>query len=370
MDQIKILFSGDFAPIIPIDKIHDNHFTGLNEIFDSADLHVTNLEAPLTHSQISIKKTGPAIKANPAAISLLKQAKVSIACLANNHIFDYGEEGIEDTLETCSRNNIDTCGIVSRKDGMGHWLIKTIKDKKIGFLNYCEHEFSVREKGLTGACGYNPIDAYYDILQLKPQVDYLIVIYHGGNEYYPLPRPDLKRDFHYLAELGADSVIGHHTHVFSGIEIYNKKPLVYSLGNFFFPFEEEPESWNQGIMLNCMIGESIKFEFIPYYQCKDGLKVNLTEDDKKESALQTMKDLSSIIADDGKLEEAWKIYVQDTGEGLTSKILYPTKVDKLLLKLPFFKKYFSDGSRHRSLLNILRCTSLEQILIDSLKLKQ
>ncbi|MBN1186916.1 MAG: CapA family protein [Bacteroidales bacterium] len=368
--NIILLFSGDFAPLIPNNKIADNHFSSLSEIFNTSDLHITNLETPLTKCQVQIEKTGPSIKAEPAAISLLKQAKVNIACLANNHIYDYGEQGIKDTITECEKHNIETIGIVNRPDRKNSWFIKEIKSKKIGFLNYCEHEFSVREKGLMGACGYDPVDAYYEITYLKSLADYLIVIYHGGNEYYSLPRPGLKRDFHYLADLGADLVVGHHTHVLSGYEIYNGKPLVYSLGNFFFSYEGEPESWNEGVILNCMIGESFKFELIPFYQCKDRLKVTLMEGDKKESVLQKIKDLSSIISDDSKLEEAWKIYVQNTGEGLTKKILYPTKVDKLLLKLPFFKKYVSDRSRRRSLINILRCTSIEQLLIDGLKLKQ
>lgn len=368
--NFNLLFSGDFAPLISVNKIGGYHFSNLSEIFNTTDLHITNLEVPLTNSEVQIEKTGPLIKADPSAISLLNQAKVNIICLANNHIYDYGEQGIRDTITECEKHNIEAIGIVNRPDRKNSWLIKEIKSKKIGFLNYCEHEFSVREKGFLGASGYDPIHAFYDIRILRPKVDWLIVIYHGGNEYYPLPRPELKKDFHYLADLGADLVVGHHTHVFSGYEVYNGKPLIYSLGNFFFPYEGEPESWNEGILLYCVIGESIQFELIPFYQCKEGFKVDLMEGVKKESVLQQVNDLSSIIADNNKLEEAWRKYVQNTGEGLTRMILYPTKVDKLLLKLPFFNKYVSDKRRRSSIINILRCTSLKQLLIDNLKLKQ
>lgn len=368
--MITILFSGDFAPIISKKEYGDNHFSSITDILGIADFHVTNLECPITSSDIPIYKTGPTIKADTTTASLLVKARVGLACLANNHIFDYGEKGIIDTLEILKESNIEAIGIVNRTEGQDKWIIKEIKSKRIGFLNYCEHEFSVREKELLGASGYDPINAFYDIRVLRPKVDWLIVIYHGGNEYYPLPRPELKKDFHYLADLGADMIVGHHTHVYSGYEIYNGKPLIYSLGNFFFPYEGEPESWNEGVLLNCMIDESVKFELIPFYQCKDGFEVTLMEGDKKESTLQKIMDLSSIIDDDSKLEEAWKIYVQNTGKGLSRQILYPTKVDKLLLKLPFFKKYVSDKRRLRSLINILRCTSLKQLLIASLKLKQ
>lgn len=367
--MVSLIFSGDFAPLVPLSETNKDHFSAINDLLSGADLHITNLECPLTSSDQKTEKTGPHIKADHEAAALLPQAGVDIVCLANNHIFDYGERGIIDTINICENINIETLGIVSRHDGKAHWIIREIKGIKLGLLNYCEHEFSVRSKGLLGACGYDPVDAYYDISHLRQQVNYLIVLYHGGNEYYDLPRPGLKKDFHYLADIGADAVFGHHTHVFSGYEIYNGKPLVYSLGNFFFPYEGEPESWDEGVLLNCIIDESIKFELIPLYQCKDGFKVTLMEGDKKASVLQKIKDLSSIIADDSKLEEAWRLYVQNFGVGLSEKILYPTKVDKFLLKLPFFKKYVSDKNRCRSLINILRCTSLEQLLIDSLKIK-
>lgn len=370
MDPINLIFSGDFAPLVPTEKISGDHFADLLQILKCSDLHITNLECPLTYSENKIEKSGPGIKSDPASVSLLVQSNVKLACLANNHIFDYGEKGIIETLEVLNESNIESIGILNRTDGREKWVIKEINGKRIGFLNYCEHEFSVRDSGLLGASGYNPVDAYYDIRILRPKVDWLIVIYHGGNEYYPLARPELKKDFHYLADIGADMVIGHHTHVFSGYEIYNGKPLIYSLGNFFFPYEGEPKSWNEGVLLNCIIDDSIQFELIPFCQCKDGFEVTLMDGDRKESVINKLKDLSSIIADDSQLEEAWKIFVQNTGEGLSRQILYPTKMDKLMLKLPGFKNYVLDKKRRKSLINIIRCTSLKQLLVDSLKFKK
>ncbi|NLJ43963.1 MAG: CapA family protein, partial [Bacteroidales bacterium] len=211
--MVSLIFSGDFAPLVPLSETNKDHFSAINDLLSGADLHITNLECPLTSSDQKTEKTGPHIKADREAAALLPQAGVDIVCLANNHIFDYGEKGIIDTIKICEEINIETLGIVSRHDGKAQWIIREIKGLKLGFLNYCEHEFSVRSKGLMGACGYDPVDAYYDISRLRPQVDYLIVLYHGGNEYYDLPRPGLKKDFHYLADIGADAVFGHHTHV-------------------------------------------------------------------------------------------------------------------------------------------------------------
>ena len=361
-DKIRLLFSGDFAPLVDQDRISDNHFNTLNALISNVDAHITNLECPLTKSENIIEKTGPSIKARPENVKLLKQAKVSIACLANNHIFDFGEKGITDTLNVCLENGIETIGIVNRPDGRSHWIIKEIKGKKIGFLNYCEHEFSVREEKLLGACGYNDIDAFYDIGKLKPKVDYLIVLYHGGNEYYRLPNPYMKKVFHYLADLGADAVIGHHTHVFSGFEIYNGKPLVYSLGNFFFPYPDEPDGWHFGLICELNIGSELKVAIHPIVQCKDKMETKLAEYPVREKVLRKMSQLSKLIRNDDSLKNNWYKFCDD------KYIIYLKKFPcfsfpyRIALKLGIPIKYMLPEARLRSYENTLRCQSHFEIM--------
>lgn len=362
---ITLLFSGDFAPLVPPQNIRSDHFSELQPIFEECDLHITNLECPLTIAHIPIKKSGPSIKANPQSVELLKQANVSVACLANNHIFDYDEKGITDTLTICEENKIDTVGIVSRADGQKHWLIKEVKGKRIGFLNYCEHEYSVRAERLLGANGYGAINAFYDIQQLRPQVNYLIVIYHGGNEYYPLPNPQVKKDFHYLADLGADAVIGHHTHVFSGYEEYKGKPMIYSLGNFFFPFANEPKEWHQAVLCKLTLDKNIKVGLIPIVQC-EGLNLNVTLPDTQERdyILNTIENLSKVIQNDEELKEEWTTFVQQNGIGLYKTFMYSTKAQRLLFKLGLFQNQKRDRNRANIIENIIRCNSLKEVLLN------
>ena len=370
-DKIRLLFSGDFAPLVDQDKISDNHFNTLNSLTSNVDAHITNLECPLTNSDKIIEKTGPAIKARPENVKLLKQAKVSIACLANNHIFDFGEQGITETLNVCHKNGIDTIGIVNRPDGRSHWIIEEIKGKKFGFLNYCEHEFSVRDEKLLGACGYNDIDAFYDIGKLKPKVDYLIVLYHGGNEYYPLPNPDMKKYFHYLADLGADAVIGHHTHVFSGLEIYNDKPLVYSLGNFFFPYPNEPDEWHKAVICKLEINRGIKCTLIPISQCKDSYDTTLLNETEANQILGEIERLSEIIIDDNILVLKWDEFSKIRGENIKRVLLYSTKVERLLFKYNYLYDFAHNRMNYktRALLikNIVRCHSLRKLFLDNMK---
>lgn len=361
---VRILFSGDFAPIISSDNIGNDHFDGLMQIIDDTDLHVTNLECPLTLSETRIQKSGPHLKAHPQSACLLKQAKVNISCLANNHIFDYGEKGITDTITRLDEFSIESIGIINRTDGRKHWVIKEIRNIRIGILDYCEHESSVREDGFIGACGYDYSRAFQDISELRSQVDWIIVIYHCGNEYYPLPSPGLKKEFHFLADLGADAVVGHHTHVNSGFEIYKDKPLIYSLGNFFFPYPGEREEWHQGLLCTLDIGEKINCEFKHIIQCKNSINTRCADREEDILLHSRFNNLSRTIQTDMELIEHWKEFVGKHGKGLRTKILFPGRIEKLALKLGFCK---SRLERVRSVENIIRCNSLRNLLLDSLK---
>lgn len=370
MNKIRLLFSGDFAPVMHPGKISTSHFEDLETVFADSDLHLTNLECPLTNSTKPIEKTGPSIKADPRAVKLLKQAGVNVACMANNHILDFGEEGVRDTIEICKANNIKTLGIRPGDGSSGSSLVIEIKGKKIGVLNYCEHEFSVRKKGFTGAAGYDPVDAYYEIKQLRECADYIIVIYHGGNEYYDLPRPDLKKDFHFMADLGADAVIGHHTHVISGYEVYKGKPLVYSLGNFFFPFDGEPESWHRGILCRLVLGSALEIDLIPFSQCYGGYEVSSLIDKQKDVIMERIEELSVIITDEIKLNDKWMDFCNTSGAGFARQLLYPTIIDKVILRLPLIKRIVEDRRQFLAVLNMLRCKSLRQAIIDNLISRQ
>ena len=369
---ITLLFSGDFAPLVKREEITDKHFADLQSLFQNIDSHITNLESPLTNAGKLIEKTGPAIKSIPEAVNLLKQAKVNIACMANNHIFDYGEEGLFDTMEVCQKNGIETLGIVNGSAQGEGYLVKTIKGKKIGFVNVCEHEFSVRDEGLPGAKGYDPVDAFYMLNGLKQKTDYVIVVYHGGNEYYPLPSPALRKTFQYLVDIGADAVIGHHTHVMSGYEYYNNKPLVYSLGNFFFPEKDEHPRWYEGLLCELKLEEAkLDLAFTPVLHDPDTLQNWVIRDNRSKEIFKHLEQLNTIIVNEQQLKQEWNKFVHKKGEALTRLFLLNTRVQKLFNKFAFTRKILFKAlkikKRKALLFNLIRCQALNEIIRDSLK---
>ena len=115
-EKISICITGDLCPINRIESLslkgdHDKIFNDFISVLRGNDLNITDLECPLTTSESGRKKTGPHQKAHPDSIKVLKYAEIGLATLANNHIMDYGIEGLSDTLKLCQLHNIPTTGV-------------------------------------------------------------------------------------------------------------------------------------------------------------------------------------------------------------------------------------------------------------------
>lgn len=127
---------------------------------------ITNLECPLTLSSKTIKKTGPNLKAHPDCINGIKFGGFNVFTLDNNHIMDYGEQGWNDTINICEKNNIHYVGVGQNIKEASKSLYIIVKEKKIAIINFCENEWSIAGKNKAGA---NPLNPKKIIIRLKKQ---------------------------------------------------------------------------------------------------------------------------------------------------------------------------------------------------------
>lgn len=369
-EDIKILFSGDF---VPSDCPNNNSIVfeaNLISLINTFDLHITNLECPLTLSESKIKKSGPHIKARPDLVKQLLDSQVSIACLANNHIFDFGEKGLLDTIEICEKNNIETIGIVNRIDGKPSYLIKNIRNKRVGLLNYCESEFSVRDRSELGANGFDFIKCFNEITDIRKKCDYLILIFHGGNEMFHLPNPWIKELFHFFIDLGADAVISHHTHVISGYEIYKNKPIFYGIGNFFFLESENPEDWYYGILVGLTFHENeIDFEIFPIQQIPNLYKIRLCGYQEEAKTNRRVEELSKIIKNDGLLKEEWDSFTNKNMDSILKNLLNLKRYERFLIRCAYFRKKIFEDTKLLAIYDIIKCESHKELLLNTLENK-
>lgn len=243
--NVTMFFTGDVMLGRGVDGILEsgqNVFKNVDPLFLNADAVVVNLEDPMTTSSINFKKTVP-LKANPIYAPVLKNNNIVVACLANNHIMDYGNTGLTDTINALRSNGINYTGAGDNLDQATQPVYLNIKGRKIAILNFLDNstftDFLPSEMpGATiNSPGYAPAD--WNIIkqridESKKNSDVTIVVFHYGNEYSTIPNPSQIELSHECIDEGADMVIGSHPHVIQKIESYKGKPIFYSLGNFVF----------------------------------------------------------------------------------------------------------------------------------------
>jgi len=367
---VKILFGGDFCPAGEIESSYltdknKSLFNDFIDVLNSVDYRIVNLECPLTDNNIPIQKTGPHLKASPDMVGLLKDIHIDMVTLANNHILDYGEKGLNDTVKICHKAGIRTIGAGKNSHEASESCLVPFDGFSISIINVCESEFSIAGKESAGA---NPFDFYLTAKQIKKAKEaasFVFVVYHGGNEHYNLPSPRLRKTFRFLADMGADAVIGHHTHSYSGIENYFGKPLVYSLGNFLFHEKTDFEPWYIGYTITFEINpDGIQnYSVTPYEQCKDNLGLKLLNPEQKSDFYSTHDRLSKIIQDDDLFEYEWNTFTQKMAYPYLNMLNPPRKFEKTILRIlkkVFKKKYFRKSTLRQ--LNIIRNEAHHEVL--------
>lgn len=225
-ELVTLLFAGDVmlgrSVNTRIKKYQDINwpFLKVTSLLQNADLTLVNLESPFA-TGCKPTDAGMIFCADPSSVTGLKNAGIDIVNLANNHIDNQGQKGIEETSSLLTSAGI---GFV----GLNQPYIKTVKNMKIAFLGFTDVGPNRLEIAQADAKNLQE-----QISAAKKQADLVITTFHWGNEYSQ--ESDHQKELARLAiDSGADAVIGHHPHWVQGQEIYKDKPIYYSLGNLVF----------------------------------------------------------------------------------------------------------------------------------------
>ncbi len=205
--------------------------------FSAADISMVNLENPLTTASIASEKPF-VFKAKPVYVQVLQNGGIDIVTLANNHMYDYKEAGLLETIYHLDKAGIFHVGAGKNEKTARSAVIFHKKGLRLGFLAYY---------GLRRHSGCHPATAdsagtalrhlkyiRADIRALRDSVDFIFVNFHWGLEKEHIPQDEQIWFAHKTIDYGADMIIGHHPHVLQGIENYKGKYIAYSLGNFIF----------------------------------------------------------------------------------------------------------------------------------------
>ncbi len=222
-------------------------FEQVKDILNDADITFGNLECTLSDRGEKLIGKGAWLRAQPQAVDALKYAGIDIVSIANNHILDYNSPALKQTISILDENNIKHVGAGDNITEARKPVILEQNGIKIGFLAYSDlYQYGYKVDGQTGyrtleatdkQSGIAPLKEdiiISDIATLRPEVDLLFVSLHWGVEEsfnIPLKQRELG---HNIIDAGADMILGHHPHQLQGTEIYNGKPIIYSMGNFIF----------------------------------------------------------------------------------------------------------------------------------------
>jgi len=247
-------------------------FENVKEIFKSKDILFGNLETVLSNKGKAIEKAVYLHSPPQQNVKYLKSVGFDVLNIANNHIFDLGVEGFNETLDILRKNNLTFIG-ASNKAGKNCVILEK-KGIKFGFLGYAQGGFSLPEKSIR----INKIEAadiIKDIEYINPQCEFVIISLHWGTENVFYPSPKQINFAHKLIDHGATIILGHHPHVAQGIEPYKTGLIAYSLGNFQFNPKLSYTKTNRSIILCLSFGRKklesydifpieIDQDFLPY----------------------------------------------------------------------------------------------------------
>ena len=311
---MKIVLAGDICPRYRVENYiakgeYDFLFGEVQSLIASADYSIVNFESPIVNgeAQPSVKQ-GPNLRCTPKTVNALQWAGFNCVTLANNHFLDYGSKGVHDTLLELDSMKIDHVGGGMNLEEAGQILYKKIAGKILAIINCCEHEFSIATNDSPGSNPLNPIRQYYAIQEAKVKADFVLVIVHGGHELFQLPSQRMIETYRFFVDAGANAVVNHHQHCFSGYETYKGCPIIYGLGNFLFDISpiRKSDIWNYGMVVELNLSSSKhSFKLYPYRQCGEDPKISMLPMDSFDKKLS---EINSLIANPESLERAINDY--------------------------------------------------------------
>lgn len=271
-------------------------------IFSEDDYTIVNLENAFTDATVKANKGSGRVfhfKGPKEYAKILKEGKIEGVTIANNHIYDYGAEGFNDTIETLKENEIDFCG-------EGYNIITEIKGVKFAFLGYQAWTSNQELK--------NKIEKDINLVKSKG-AKVIIPYFHWGIERENKPNADQVDIARFCIDNGADMVLGSHPHVIQSLESYKGKMIVYSLGNFSFGGNSNPNDKRTFmIQMKYKFEEdeltNVEYKVIPAYISSVGYKNDYVPTpvigEDKDNILKYINEISPTL--NSKIEdEFWSI---------------------------------------------------------------
>lgn len=353
---LKFAIVGDFVPGGILSNVREyNPLIKVIKEFEDCEFVWANLECSFPFGNTARKDFRSSIV--PGDFQLFKKLASSyrwIFSMANNHALDYGLDSLIELKKFTTIQKIPLFGVgESQKQARNPHIVK-FKGLRMGFLAYTSDDKWVGDHLKEADGEFIAIlneKSKEEVNKLSKEVDLLFVGLHFGKEWIDLPVPKDINIARSLIDAGASAILGHHPHILQGYEVYNNKPIFYSLGNFIFPEMKVPQKleWSKkertGIIVKFSIYEDKTFiyELIPVFLEKNSETIHVLPEKERKFLFKYLNKISKEIQlEPKKYEKKFqnkfrKVSLFRLGRGLVRNIKKP-KVKHLKMFMKILKE--------------------------------
>ncbi len=327
------------------------------------DSFVINLECPVTESKKAIVKCGPNLKTTKAALNGLKALNITHCSLANNHIMDFGDKGLEDTISALNAENIPFWGAAENQNTLNTTQYFELDGRRVAAISISEHEFSVIGPNNGGAYGLDIVDNVKLIRKVKEECDFVVLLYHGGVEHYVYPTPQQQKMLRFFIDEGADLILCQHSHIIGAIESYKTGKIYYGQGNFLF---ESPtprgDWWNQGLIVSLSLDEKNKI-IVSHQLIQQELGKNVSLLKMNDEQLAKEAELSVNVADEVFVMAQWSKWVNNKKVDYFSRLYGWSRLKRVIFRKLGIHQLAYKKSKNAIIRNVVECESHHQALL-------
>ncbi len=307
--DVTVVFSGDI--LLSSYVLNNYEKSGINGILSeelqsemqNADITMVNEEFPFSNRGTQAQDKQFTFRVDPGYVKILQEMGIDVVTVANNHALDYGTDALSDTFQTLDNAGIAYVGAGDNLERASQPYVIKAGGKTFGFLAASrvipEVSWNIDNRQPGMLCTYDSAELCNAIQKAKETCDYVVVYVHWGIERENTPQDYQRQLGKAYIDAGADMVIGAHPHVLQGIEYYNGKPIIYSLGNYIFNQEI-----NSTVLLKTTITpeNEITLQLIPAYA--SGAKTQKMQEEDGAQLYQFMEGISYgvSISKDGVVE--------------------------------------------------------------------
>ncbi|MCA9364051.1 CapA family protein [Candidatus Kaiserbacteria bacterium] len=245
------LMLGRHIETLSNDLGYEYFFEGIRERVAKADLAVGNFEGALSTPHVHTPDFGMRLSIPEEAFSALAETGFDVLSLANNHSFDYGEEGYREAHVACAKAGLRCSGNPERADGFST-TVAVVGDVRMGLIMLHSTDTKTAQ-----------VDIEHALAALTGISDVQVLFVHWGNEYELGHSAFQEVVAHAAIDAGVDLVVGHHPHVVQDVELYQGKLIVYSLGNFIFD-QYFSDAVEEGLLLELAVSsQGFTYTLVP-----------------------------------------------------------------------------------------------------------